>query len=116
MIKNLDYSLKKGVVYCVNLGINLGFKLIKMETERELKISENMRKSLRSAIPCTAKTYEWRLFSVKTLKSVKKCKYKNSSLCLGAKRRKYGASCKIKSAGLLPVDLNTASQPFVALC
>ena len=112
LINNLDHSFKRGVVYWVNLGINLGFKSIKTETEKELKISENMRKSLRGAIPCTAKIYEWRLLSEKTLKFVKICKYKNSSLCLGAKSRKYGASCKIKSAGHLPVDLNTEIFQF----
>ena len=39
--------------------------LEKSETENEflvLKNAKNMRKSLRSAIPCTAETGVWRLF------------------------------------------------------
>ena len=100
------------IVLCFNIRNNL-FEKAETGNEFCLLINvKNMRKSLRGAMPCTAKICEWRLLSEKTLKSVKSCKYKNSSLCLGAKRRKYGASCKIKSAGHLPVDLNTEIFQF----
>ena len=65
-----------------------------METEKELKISENTRKSLRSAIPCTAETGVWRLFAENAIKHLDFQEIIKSSLRPAGKRRKHWAFYK----------------------
>ena len=89
--------------------------LEKAETENEFldsKNAKNMRKSLRSAIPCTAETGVWRLFVENTIKHLDFQETIKSSLRPAGKRRKHGASYKIKSTGHLPVDFNTEGMRF----
>ena len=71
-----------------------------------------MRKSLRSAIPCTAETGVWRLFVENAIKHLDFQEIIKSSLRPAGKRRKHGASYKIKSTGHLPVDFNTERKGF----
>ena len=89
--------------------------LEKAETENEFldpKNAKNMRKSLRSAIPCTAETGVWRLFVENTIKHLDFQEIIKSSLRPAGKWRKHGASYKIKSTGHLPVDFNTEGMRF----
>jgi hypothetical protein len=93
--------------------------LEKAETENEFldsKNAKNMRKSLRSAIPCTAETGVWRLFVENAIKHLDFQEIIKSSLRPAGKRRKHGASYKIKSTGHLPVDFNTAGVVSIAKC
>lgn len=71
--------------------------LEKAETENEFldsKNAKNMRKSLRSAIPCTAETGVWRLFVENAIKHLDFQEIIKSSLRPAGKRRKHGASYK----------------------
>ena len=120
LINNCEHSLFKGAVFSNILKSNLKiYMLEKAETENEFldsKNAKNMRKSLRSAIPCTAETGVWRLFVENAIRYLGFQEIIKSSLRQAGKRRKHGASYKIKSTGHLPVDFNTAPQPLVALC
>ena len=110
-MNNCDHSPFKGVVFSNILKSNLKiYMLEKAETENEFldsKNAKNMRKSLRSAIPCTAETGVWRLFVENAIKHLDFQEIIKSSLRPAGKRRKHGASYKIKSTGHLPVDFNT---------
>ena len=116
LINNCDHSPFKGAVFSNILKSNLKiYMLEKAETENEFldsKNAKNMRKSLRSAIPCTAETGVWRLFVENTIKHLDFQEITKSSLRPVAKRRKHGASYKIKSTGHLPVDFNTEGMRF----
>ena len=98
LINNCDHSLKRGVVFSNILKSNLKiYMLEKAETENEflvLKNAKNMRKSLRSAIPCTAETGVWRLFAENAIKHLDFQEITKSSLRPVAKRRKHGAFYK----------------------
>ena len=116
LINNCDHSPFKGVVFSNILKSNLKiYMLEKAETENEFldsKNAKNMRKSLRSAIPCTAETGVWRLFVENAIKHLDFQEIIKSSLRPAGKRRKHGASYKIKSTGHLPVDFNTEGMRF----
>ena len=82
------------IVLCFNIRNNL---FEKAETENEFldsKNAKNMRKSLRSAIPCTAETGVWRLFVENAIKHLDFQEIIKSSLRPAGKRRKHGASYK----------------------
>ena len=115
-INNCEHSPFKGVVFSNILKSNLKiYMLEKAETENEFldsKNAKNMRKSLRSAIPCTAETGVWRLFVENAIKHLDFQEIIKSSLRPAGKRRKHGASYKIKSTGHLPVDFNTEGMGF----
>ena len=119
LINNCEHSPFKGVVFSNILKSNLKiYMLEKAETENEflvLKNAKNMRKSLRSAIPCTAETGVWRLFVENTIKHLDFQEIIKSSLRPAGKRRKHGASYKIKSTGHLPVDFNTGIMRFESM-
>ena len=116
LINNCDHSPFKGAVFSNILKSNLKiYMLEKAETENEFldsKNAKNMRKSLRSAIPCTAETGVWRLFVENAIKHLDFQEIIKSSLRPAGKRRKHGASYKIKSTGHLPVDFNTEGMRF----
>ena len=116
LINNCEHSLFKGVVFSNILKSNLKiYMLEKAETENEFldsKNAKNMRKSLRSAIPCTAETGVWRLFVENAIRYLDFQEIIKSSLRPAGKRRKHGASYKIKSTGHLPVDFNTEGMRF----
>ena len=116
LINNCEHSPFKGVVFSNILKSNLKiYMLEKAETENEFldsKNAKNMRKSLRSAIPCTAETGVWRLFVENAIKHLDFQEIIKSSLRPAGKRRKHGASYKIKSTGHLPVDFNTEGMRF----
>ena len=116
LINNCEHSPFKGVVFSNILKSNLKiYMLEKAETENEFldsKNAKNMRKSLRSAIPCTAETGVWRLFVENAIKHLDFQEIIKSSLRPAGKRRKRGASYKIKSTGHLPVDFNTEGMRF----
>ena len=98
LINNCDHSPFKGAVFSNILKSNLKiYMLEKAETENEFldsKNAKNMRKSLRSAIPCTAETGVWRLFVENTIKHLDFQEIIKSSLRPAGKRRKHGASYK----------------------
>ena len=116
LINNCEHSPFKGAVFSNILKSNLKiYMLEKAETENEFldsKNAKNMRKSLRSAIPCTAETGVWRLFVENAIKHLDFQEIIKSSLRPAGKRRKHGASYKIKSTGHLPVDFNTEGMRF----
>ena len=116
LINNCEHSPFKGVVFSNILKSNLKiYMLEKAETENEFldsKNAKNMRKSLRSAIPCTAETGVWRLFVENAIKHLDFQEIIKSSLRPAGKRRKHGASYNIKSTGHLPVDFNTEGMRF----
>ena len=116
LINNCDHSPFKGAVFSNILKSNLKiYMLEKAETENEFldsKNAKNMRKSLRSAIPCTPETGVWRLFVENTIGYLDFQEIIKSSLRPAGKRRKHGASYKIKSTGHLPVDFNTEGMRF----
>ena len=116
LINNCEHSPFKGVVFSNILKSNLKiYMLEKAETENEFldsKNAKNMRKSLRSAIPCTAETGVWRLFVENAIRYLYFQEIIKSSLRPAGKRRKHGASYKIKSTGHLPVDFNTEGMRF----
>ena len=116
LINNCERSPFKGAVFSNILKSNLKiYMLEKAETENEFldsKNAKNMRKSLRSAIPCTAETGVWRLFVENAIKHLDFQEIIKSSLRPAGKRRKHGASYKIKSTGHLPVDFNTEGMRF----
>lgn len=116
LINNCEHSPFKGAVFSNILKSNLKiYMLEKAETENEFldsKNAKNMRKSLRSAIPCTAETGVWRLFVENAIKHLDFQEIIKSSLRPAGKRRKHGASCKIKSTGHLPIDFNTEGMRF----
>ena len=119
LINNCEHSLFKGAVFSNILKSNLKiYMLEKAETENEFldsKNAKNMRKSLRSAIPCTAETGVWRLFVENAIKHLDFQEIIKSSLRPAGKRRKHGASYKIKSTGHLPVDCNTGIMRFESM-
>ena len=98
LVNNCDHSPFKGVVFSNILKSNLKiYMLEKAETENEFldsKNAKNMRKSLRSAIPCTAETGVWRLFVENAIRYPDFQEIIKSSLRPAGKRRKYGASYK----------------------
>lgn len=98
LINNCDHSPFKEVVFSNILKSNLKiYMLEKAETENEFldsKNAKNMRKSLRSAIPCTAETGVWRLFVENAIKHLDFQEIIKSSLRPAGKRRKHGASYK----------------------
>ena len=98
LINNCEHSPFKGTVFSNILKSNLKiYMLEKAETENEFldsKNAKNMRKSLRSAIPCTAETGVWRLFVENTIKHLDIQETIKSSLRPAGKRRKHGASYK----------------------
>ena len=116
LINNCEHSPFKGAVFSNILKSNLKiYMLEKAETENEFldsKNAKNMRKSLRSAIPCTAETGVWRLFVENAIKHLDFQEIIKSSLRPAGKRCKHGASYKIKSTGHLPVDFNTEGMRF----
>ena len=71
--------------------------LEKAETKNEFLVSKNvknMRKSLRSAILCTAETGVWRLFVENTIKHLDFQEIIKTSLRPAGKRRKHGVFYK----------------------
>ena len=98
LINNCEHSPFKGVVFSNILKSNLKiYMLEKAETENEFLVSKNaknMRKSLRSAIPCTAETGVWRLFVENAIRYLDFQEIIKSSLRPAGKRRKHGASYK----------------------
>ena len=98
LINNCEHSPFKGAVFSNILKSNLKiYMLEKAETENEFldsKNAKNMRKSLRSAIPCTAETGVWRLFAENEIKHLDFQEIIKSSLRPAGKRRKHGASYK----------------------
>ena len=98
LINKCDHSPFKGVVFSNILKSNLKiYMLEKAETENEFLVSKtakNMRKSLRSAIPCTAETGVWRLFAENAIRYLDFQEIIKSSLRPVAKRRKHGVFYK----------------------